>query len=130
MDLKLFGNIFIAAILVESIWETIRIILDAAITDKKTFIAKIGSLVIGLLVAFNYGLDLSKLTGLTNHIPYLGITITGVLISRGSQFTHDLIKNIENNNIFIKQNKILEVNNKDLNIENKDLTDLHQQLKR
>jgi len=129
MDLNLFVKILIAALLVESIWETIRMILNSADEGKKQFIAKLGSLVIGLLVAFNYNLDLPELAGLDNHYRIIGIGITGILISRGSQFIHDLLTQLQLNNTLVKDNKILDEGNLDLKIINKDLKNIHEELK-
>lgn len=94
--MEIFIQIFTGAVLVEAVWETIQMVIDAAQKNKTLLIGKVGSLVVGLIVAVNYSLDLPAIAGLHNHFKYLGVILTGILISRGAQFVHDLIKIIEN----------------------------------
>lgn len=52
------------------------------------------SLLIGELMAIGYQADLLKLFGLEAQIPYLGIVMSGIVISRGSNYVFDLIKKL------------------------------------
>jgi len=52
------------------------------------------SILIGVLVAVCYRIDLFALVGLNSTVPYLGSVLTGILISRGSNYIFDLIKTI------------------------------------
>ncbi|ABI68436.1 hypothetical protein Swol_1126 [Syntrophomonas wolfei subsp. wolfei str. Goettingen G311] len=38
------------------------------------------------------GIDLFATVGLPINIPYLGLILTGIIISRGANFIHDLFK--------------------------------------
>jgi hypothetical protein len=98
-----FIKIIVAAILVESVLETIMLVVDAAGISKKEFIGKVGSLIIGLTIAFSYSLDLPSIIGLTDGYKLFGVILTGILISRGSNFIHDLIKIIQNSGLAVDE---------------------------
>ena len=79
-------NILTAAFLVEAIWETLKLIWDKG----KLCLYCIGSLVIGVLISILAKIDIFELQGLVLSIPFIGYILTGILISRGSNFIHDL----------------------------------------
>ena len=79
-------NILTAAFLVEAIWETLKLIWDKG----KLCLDCIGSLVIGILISILAKIDIFELQGLVLSIPFIGYILTGILISRGSNFIHDL----------------------------------------
>lgn len=78
------------------------IIIEGIITYVKTFVVDgnfkwqmLAGVVIGILVALAYNIDLFAMAGLTSVIPFVGCVLTGVLISRGSNYVFDLIKNLQ-----------------------------------
>ena len=82
-----FGLIFLA------------IILEGTITYVKEFFVRgnikwemLISIVIGVLVASAYRVDVLALAGLKTAVTYHGSVLTGILISRGSNYVFDLIK--------------------------------------
>ena len=79
-------NILTAAFLVEAILETLKLIWDKG----KLCLDCIGSLVIGVLISILAKIDIFELQGLVLSIPFIGYILTGILISRGSNFIHDL----------------------------------------
>ena len=81
----------VAALIGEAVWETMKMTWQAG----KLSIDRVGALVVGLLIAIAGGLDLPALVGLPLKVPYIGMVLTGILISRGANFVHDLIKKIE-----------------------------------
>lgn len=85
-------GILILALIGESIWETLKMTWQ----NGKVSVDRIGALIIGLLLAFGSGLDLLALVGVPLVIPYLGVFLTGLLISRGANFVHDLIASVNN----------------------------------
>jgi len=90
------GQILILAAIGEAIWETLKMVWEKkALADSKGRINpdKIGALAVGILVAFGARMDLFVLVGIPLSIPYLGYILTGVLISRGANFVHDLWTN-------------------------------------
>lgn len=81
----------IIAILIEGVWETSKMIWQ----DGKISFDKMGSLLVSVLVCLAVNVDILKLLNFESSIPYLGIVLTGVLVSRGSNYIHDLLNLIE-----------------------------------
>ena len=52
------------------------------------------SLILGIITSVSYKLDLPKHLGLKSTIPYIGSILTGILISRGSNYLYDLINKL------------------------------------
>lgn len=50
------------------------------------------SIVLGILIAVAYKLDLPEYLDLKSSIPYVGNVLTGILISRGSNYIYDILK--------------------------------------
>ena len=49
------------------------------------------SLILGIIIALAYKLDLLAYFNLKSEIPYIGRILTGILLSRGSNFVFDLL---------------------------------------
>ena len=99
-------SLIVVALISEAIWETIKMTWQ----QGKINIDRIGALVIGLLLAFVTGLDMLKLLNISSRISPVGIFLTGILISRGSNFIHDLLSSISNVQINTKATSILQIN--------------------
>lgn len=84
MDLS---QIVIGAALVEAVWETGKMTYQKG----KVSADRVGALVIGVGVAMAAGLDACAAVGIPMAVPYLGSIFTGVLISRGANFVHDIL---------------------------------------
>jgi hypothetical protein len=82
------GIILIAALLAEAVWETGKM----AWQEGKVSIDRVGALVVGLVFALGAGLDLCDLLGIGFIYPIIGQVLTGILLSRGANFVHDLFK--------------------------------------
>ncbi len=52
------------------------------------------SLILGIIIAIAYNLDLPKFIGLKSDIAYVGSVLTGILLSRGSNYLYDLISKL------------------------------------
>lgn len=85
MDLS---KLIVLAAISEALWETSKLIWDEK--DKKVIVDRAGAAAIGILVAIATGLDLFKLSGMPISIPILGQVLTGLLLSRGANFVHDI----------------------------------------
>lgn len=96
------AGLVILAFVSEATWETLKMIWQ----NGKLSIDRIGALAIGLLLAIGTGLDLMDMMGIPLHIPYVGMILTGLLISRGANFVHDLLASINN----IQQNTKPDIN--------------------
>ncbi|WP_459129903.1 hypothetical protein [Guggenheimella bovis] len=84
-----FFSFIIMAILVEAI-----ITYVSEIKSVKSPL--ILSLVLGVVVALAYGLDLPKELGIVSRLSYVGEVITGVVLSRGSNYLYDLLGRFTN----------------------------------
>lgn len=80
--------IICAAIIVEGIIAYVKTFF----VDGKIQWQMITSLVLGIVVALAYSLDLLALCGLESNIPFIGQVLTGILLSRGANYIADLIK--------------------------------------
>lgn len=85
------GAIVVAAMLSEAVWETGKMVWQKG----KVSVDRVGALVVGLLIAVGAGLDMFLLVGINFFHPLIGPILTGVLLSRGANFVHDLLKSAE-----------------------------------
>lgn len=85
-------SLVVLALIGEAVWETLKLTWQGG----KVSVDRIGALAIGLLLAIGTGLDLMAMVGVPLHIPYVGMALTGLLISRGANFVHDLLASINN----------------------------------
>ncbi|MGI6467741.1 MAG: hypothetical protein GXZ09_03240 [Syntrophomonadaceae bacterium] len=83
--------IIAAALLSEAVWETGKLVWQKG----KLSIDRVGALLTGLLIAVGAGLDLFKLVDISFFHPLIGQVLTGILLSRGANFVHDLLKTAE-----------------------------------
>ncbi|WP_312694334.1 hypothetical protein [Caproiciproducens sp.] len=81
------------------------IIVEGLITYAKTFFVggkqqwqMLVGIAMGILVALVYNVDIFALLGITAQVPYVGAILTGVLISRGSNYIFDLMKALQSAN--------------------------------
>lgn len=91
--------LIVLALIGESIWETIKMTWQ----NGKVSIDRIGALIVGLLLALGTGMDIMSMVGVPMHYSIIGIILTGILISRGANFMHDILTAISN----IKSEKVL-----------------------
>ena len=84
-----FLTILTVAILVEAIWENLKMIWQ----EGKLNIDRIGSLIVSILVALFTKINVFSVLGISINI-YVGSVLTGIVISRGANFFHDLLTKI------------------------------------
>lgn len=87
-------QLIILALLSEAIWENLKMIWE----NGKFSINRLGALILSIIVAVATKIDLFELLNLNMFIPILGSIFTGVLISRGANVIHDLLKKIQSLN--------------------------------
>ena len=54
----------------------------------------IASIILGIIVAINFDIDVFEYTKLHSMVPFMGNVLTGILLSRGSNYFFDLIGNM------------------------------------
>jgi len=82
-------KILIAAIVVEAIIEYFGSFLNKGFHFKQLF-----SLTFGMIFAVIYRIDLLGVVGLHTDVPFVGMVLSGILLSRGSNYIADLMKKL------------------------------------
>ena len=79
----------------------LAIIVEATITYINQFFvsgefcwAMFLSIIFGIVISIAYEIDIPKYLNLNSRIPYLSNILTGIIISRGSNYIYDLITKI------------------------------------
>lgn len=85
--MNFFAIVFLAIIVEGIITYTREIVVNKKL-QWQVFVA----ICLGVLVSIAYNVDLLALAGLVSTIPFLGCVLTGILISRGSNYIFDLVK--------------------------------------
>lgn len=84
-----FLSILVVAVLVEAIWENIKMIWQ----NGKFNVDMIGSLVISVLVAVLTKINIFSALDISINV-YIGSALTGIIISRGANFVHDIFSKV------------------------------------
>lgn len=87
-----FMSFVVIAMIGEAVWETGKMIWQ----DGKINLDRIGAMIVGLILSLGAGLDFMATVGIPMRVPYLGMILTGLLISRGANFMHDILSGINN----------------------------------
>ena len=82
------SKIAITAMLVEGIITYLNEFFISGIAPWQMIL----SLVLGIVIAVAYKFDLPKYLKMESQIPYVGCILTGILISRGSNYVYDTLK--------------------------------------
>jgi ABC-type xylose transport system permease subunit len=80
--------LLILALLCEAIVETLKMTFQ----EGKFNWDRVLALIVSIIVAVITGADLLELVGIPATIPYVGVVLTGILISRGANWLHEFIK--------------------------------------
>ena len=85
---------FLPIVLMAIIVEGLITYLQQFIKMKKICWQMLISIIVGVFCTVAYEIDLFALFGMSTNIPFLGNILTGILISRGSNYIFDLIKQV------------------------------------
>ena len=86
MDIKSITALVFFAILIEGMIEYVKLSFQ-----KKMCIEIVVAMVIGIAISLLYHLDLLATVGISTDIPYVSNVLTGIILSRGSNYVWDLI---------------------------------------
>ena len=86
-----FMQLIIVAILVEAIWENVKMVYQ----EGKLSISMIGSLVISIIICVIANVDIFPVVGVSMSIPFIGSILTGIVVSRGANFVNDLFSKLK-----------------------------------
>lgn len=93
------GVIIATAVLIEGLVQYGKTIIEMFETgEKKTGIIQLITILIGILLAFAFNTNAFEVLGMTVN-PMIGTFLTGIVISRGSNYASDLLKRITNPNV-------------------------------
>lgn len=90
MTVDILWSLVFGAIVVETVINIIKN-LEEKNKSWKYWSARAGSIILGLVVAINYKIDVFTLVGLEGQVPIIGQILTGLIISRGSNVAHDVV---------------------------------------
>jgi len=86
-----YAQLVIIAILVEAIWENLKMIWD----KNKLNFNMLGSLLLAMTLCTIFKLDAFPIIGLSTNIPVIGSLLTGIIVSRGANAVNDLFKKVK-----------------------------------
>lgn len=89
--MKDFAQLVAIAILVEAIWENIKMIYK----EDKFSISMIGSLVVSILICILANANIFEMVGIEMSVPIICNIFTGILCSRGANLVSDLFTKIK-----------------------------------
>ena len=87
-----FSQLIIVAILVEAIWENIKMIYK----DKKLSVSMIGSLIIAITICILADIDIFKIVNIDLKVSIVSNIFTGIICSRGANLVSDLFTKLNN----------------------------------
>lgn len=87
-----YAQLIIIAILVEAIWENLKMIWD----KNKLNINMLGSLLLSMIICVLAQINIFKIVGIELIVPIIGYLLTGIIVSRGANFVNDLFSKINN----------------------------------
>lgn len=87
-----YAQLIILSILIEAIWENLKIIWN----EKKVNFNQLCVLIISMILCVLTKIDIFPIVGLKISIPYIGCLFTGIIVSRGANFVNDLFKKLSN----------------------------------
>ena len=91
--------ILVLAITVEALIQYSKTIIEMLEKKYKTFATQLAAILLSVFICFAAGVDLYTLVGVSFAIPWLGMLFTGIVVSRGSNYTSDFIKRLQNPDI-------------------------------
>jgi len=87
-----FIKLLIIAATLEAVWETCKMFWE----EGKLNIDRIGSAMLGVFLCLTSGIDFFVMVEIPLLVPYAGMVLSGLLISRGANFVHDFLATVEN----------------------------------
>ena len=86
-----FAQLVIIAILVEAVWENLKMVYD----KQKINVNMIGSLLLSIIVCVLAQINIFEIVGIRLIYPFIGYVLTGIICSRGANFINDLFSKLK-----------------------------------
>ena len=85
--------VLMLAVVVEALIQYVKSFVAAFSTgDKKTAITQLAAVAIAVTLCFSTGADMFSALGIAFDWPTIGVVLTGIFLSRGSNYISDFIK--------------------------------------
>lgn len=85
-----YAQLIIIAILIEAIWENLKMIWK----DKEVNVNMLGVLIISIVVCLLTKADIFPIVGINMIVPFVGSILTGIIVARGANFVNDLFNKL------------------------------------
>ena len=95
--MEVWALVFLFGILVEAIVQVFKAGVPETVTSP-SWMWPVVSSVIGVVMCIAAHVDALSALGVEITVPFIGQAVTGLLVSRGSNFLHDIWKKINNPN--------------------------------
>ena len=86
-----YAQLVIIAILVEAIWENLKMIWN----KNKLNFNMLGSLSLSMIICVLAQINIFEIIGINLIVPVVGSLLTGIIVSRGANFVNDLFKKLK-----------------------------------
>lgn len=86
-----YAQLIIIAILVEAIWENLKMIWD----KNKFNFNMIGSLLLSMIICVLAQINIFEIVRINLIVPMVGSLLTGIIVSRGANFVNDLFSKLK-----------------------------------
>lgn len=83
-------QLLVLALTVEALWETLKMLWQ----DGKICFDRLGAVILGIILCIMARVDFFSIVGIPLAYQVVGYTLSGVIISRGSNALHDLLSAI------------------------------------
>lgn len=88
--IEALGSIFVLAILVEAIVE--YFVVD--LLKERTHLIRYIAAAVAVILCIVYNADLFRAVGILSTVPFVGSVLTGLIVSRGSNYLNDFISKL------------------------------------
>ncbi len=81
-------KLLVIAATVEAVWETLKMFWQ----EGKLNVDRIGSAILGIVLCVLAEVNFFAIVGIELSVPIVGVVLSGLLVSRGANFVHDLLE--------------------------------------
>lgn len=89
-----FAQLVLISILVEAIWENLKMVWH----EKKLNVNMLGALILSIVICLLAKVDIFTIVGIELAVPLIGSILTGIVVSRGANFVNDLFGRLKGGN--------------------------------
>lgn len=86
-----YAQLVIIAILIEAIWENLKMIWK----DKQISFNVLGVLILSVIICLLSNIDIFPIVGIPLLLPFVGNVFTGIIVARGANFVNDLFTKLK-----------------------------------